>query len=69
MKTKQMSISGMSCGHCAMTVKKELSKIDGVTVKTVVIGSAEVDVDELKVTDQKLRQAVEEAGYSVISIN
>ncbi len=58
----------MSCGHCVMSLKKELSKMQGVTVNTVDIGSAEVVVDESTVTDQTLQHAVEEAGYSLISI-
>ncbi|MCK9409797.1 MAG: heavy-metal-associated domain-containing protein [Bacteroidetes bacterium] len=68
MKKQKLEIDGMTCGHCVMSVKKELSKIDGVTITTVSIGSAEVAVDEMKVTEQSLRLAVEEAGYSVISI-
>ncbi len=58
----------MSCGHCVMSLKKELSKMQGVTVNTVDIGSAEGVVDESTVTDQALQHAVEEAGYSLISI-
>jgi copper chaperone CopZ len=68
MNTKKLTINGMSCGHCVMSLKKELSKMQGVTVNTVDIGSAEVVVDESTVTDQTLQHAVEEAGYSLISI-
>ena len=68
MKTVQLSIQGMSCGHCVMTLKKELSKLEGVTINTVEIGKANVVVDESKVTNQSLQHAVEEAGYSVVSI-
>lgn len=69
MKTQTIKISGMTCGHCVMNVKKELSKVEGLTVNSVSIGSAEVVVDESKVTDQNLHHAVEEAGYSLVSIN
>ncbi len=58
----------MSCGHCVMSLKKELSKMQGVTINMVSIGSAEVVVDESTVTDLALQHAVEEAGYSVTSI-
>jgi copper chaperone CopZ len=68
MNTKKLTINGMSCGHCVMSLKKELSKMQGVTVNTVDIGSAEGVVDESTVTDQALQHAVEEAGYSLISI-
>ncbi len=68
MKTQTININGMTCGHCVMNVKKELSKVQGLTINAVKNGSAEVVVDETKVTDKKLREAVEEAGYSVVSI-
>lgn len=68
MKIQKLAISGMTCGHCVMSVKKELSKVEGLTVNSVKIGSAEVSVDETKVTDLKLKEAVEEAGYAVVSI-
>ncbi len=68
MKNSTITISGMSCGHCAMAVKKELAKITGVTVNAVAVGSADVSFDENSVTEQKLKSAVEEAGYSIVSI-
>ncbi len=68
MKSVQLTIQGMTCGHCVMSLKKELGKIDGLVINSVNIGSAEVVVDESKVSDQHLLHAVEEAGYSVVSI-
>lgn len=68
MNTRVLTISGMTCGHCVMAVKKELTKIAGITVGPVQTGSAEVTVQDASVTDDRLRQAVEEAGYSVTGI-
>ncbi|MFZ4619368.1 MAG: heavy-metal-associated domain-containing protein [Bacteroidota bacterium] len=68
MKNSTITINGMTCGHCAMAVKKELTKINGVTVNEVGVGKAAVSFDENAVTEQSLKAAVEEAGYSVISI-
>lgn len=68
MKTYQVNITGMTCMHCVMAVKKELEKIPNLSVKNVVIGKAEVAADETQVSDQLLKKAVEEAGYSVVSI-
>ena len=68
MKKSTITISGMSCGHCAMAVKKELLKIDGVTVNSVTVGSAEISSEEGRITEQTLRAAIEEAGYSVVTI-
>ncbi len=68
MKIQTIHIGGMTCGHCVMSIKKELSKLDGLTINAVKLGSAEVTVDESKVTDRTLQAAVEEAGYTVVSI-
>ena len=43
MEVKTLTIQGMSCQHCVMHVKKELSKI--ASVKDVKIGSAVVEID------------------------
>ena len=68
MKTQELIIDGMSCGHCVMSVKRELSKLQDVKVEDVQIGKARVQIDESKVTVKTLSQAVEEAGYRVVSI-
>jgi copper chaperone len=65
MRNEKIKIEGMSCGHCVMAVKKELSKLP-VKVKSVSIGSAEVEYDESKVKYGEIRKAVNEAGYSVV---
>ncbi len=67
MITKEIKIDGMSCGHCEMAVRKELSKLDDVKVKNVKIGEAVVEYDETKVNEQKLYKAIEEAGYTPIN--
>jgi copper chaperone CopZ len=64
---KTIIIEGMSCEHCEMHTKKELEKIDGII-------SAEADADlgqavvemEKEVAEEKLKAAVEEAGYEYI---
>ena len=68
MKTAELKIEGMSCGHCVMAVRKELGKLNDVVVDEVQIGSARVTLDETKVAFDKLHQAVEKAGYRVISV-
>ena len=67
MKTQELKIEGMTCGHCVMAVRKELSKLPNTTVEDVQIGSAKVQIDETKVTAQQLAQAIETAGYRLIS--
>ncbi|HEY5616060.1 MAG TPA: heavy-metal-associated domain-containing protein [Bacteroidota bacterium] len=69
MTTKELKIEGMSCGHCVMSVKKELSKLSNVKVEDVQIGSARVQVDEATVTDEQLTKAIEDAGYRLVKAN
>ena len=66
MKTQELTIEGMSCGHCVMHVKKELSKLNGLTIEDVEIGKARVQYDETKVTPDQLTKAIEEAGYKLV---
>ncbi len=68
MKTKELTISGMSCNHCVMHVRKALSGVDGVTVQDVQIGRAQLTVDESRVADRVLSEAVAKAGYQVVGI-
>ncbi|MEK6651046.1 MAG: cation transporter [Bacteroidota bacterium] len=67
MSLRTLKILGMSCDHCVMHVKKELSKV--ADVKDVQIGSAVVIVDDQKVKADDLRAAVAAAGYEVTDIS
>lgn len=64
MINEKIKIEGMSCGHCVMAVKKELSKLS-LRVKDVSIGSAEVEYDETKVTSDDIEKAINKAGYLI----
>jgi len=66
MKTQDLKIEGMTCGHCVMSVRKELTKLAGVKVEDVQIGKARVQYDESRVKRQDIERAVEEAGYAVV---
>lgn len=63
--TKKYQIDGMTCHHCVKAVEVELDEI-GVTSRDVEIGSAVVDYDENKISDDQVVMAIEEAGYKVI---
>ena len=62
---KTIKIDGMSCNHCIMSVKKNLSKLDLKQFK-VEIGSAEVEFDESEVNEDEIVKSIEEAGYKVV---
>ncbi|SDB93119.1 Copper chaperone CopZ [Raineyella antarctica] len=64
MTTTQYQVTGMTCGHCEMSVREEVTEIPGVdsvqvshqTGELIVTTSAPVD-------DAAVIAAVEEAGY------
>ena len=68
METKTLIIEGMSCQHCVMSLKKELSKLD-INIKSIQIGLAEIDYDENLVTINQIKDAVHEAGFSLKNYN
>jgi copper ion binding protein len=59
-----LKIDGMSCGHCVARVEKTLSKLDGVIVNHVEIGSADVLYDPEKTPFARIREALDDAGYT-----
>ena len=65
MTTQEFKIEGMSCGHCVMAVKKELSKLN-LESADIEIGSAKVNFDETKVNTATIENAITEAGYKVV---
>ena len=67
MKTEELTIEGMSCQHCVMSVKRELGKLTNVIVEDVQIGKAQVRYDETKITREHFSHAIEEAGYTLVS--
>lgn len=69
MKSMELKIDGMSCGHCVMSVKKELGKIADVEIEDVHIGSALVTYDDTKVTTADFAAAIERAGYHLVGKN
>ncbi len=66
MKDEELKITGMTCQHCVMSVRKQLAKVPGVEVKDVRIGAALIAYDESRVSAAQLKGAVEEAGFTVV---
>ena len=62
MKNKIILIDGMSCQHCVMELKKQLTKLD-IKINDVQIGSAKIDYDDKKISQAQLEEAVKEAGF------
>ena len=62
-----IKIEGMSCQHCVMRVKKAIDALSGVSQSDVQVGSAAVQFDESRVKKENITNAIEKAGYKVIS--
>jgi len=64
-KTVTLSVPGMYCEVCPITVKKALQKVPGVTQVDVSFEKKEAVVryDDAKATIDKLKDATFEAGY------
>ena len=66
---RTIHISGMHCRNCANSVTNALNAIDGVSAKvSLKDNTAEVSFDRT-VDDADLKQAVEKAGFEVVSIS
>ena len=64
METNKFSIPNISCGHCVMTIQKELGEIDGVLKVEGDSNSKEISVDwETPATLKKIKAVLEEINY------
>ncbi|MFC1693389.1 heavy-metal-associated domain-containing protein [Candidatus Latescibacterota bacterium] len=70
-KTESISITGMACSSCALTIEKALNKIDGVDKTTVnfALGEAVVEFDDTSLKYEDLVNQIKGLGYGVIREN
>ena len=64
-KTVTLSVSGMTCAACPITIKKALTEVDGVTEAEVSFDKKEavVTFDDTKTSVSALIEATTNAGY------
>jgi len=68
--TKIITIEGMQCNHCKMSVEKALNAIEEVAKVEVNLQNKTATVELLKDLDNnKLTEVIQEAGFTVIEIN
>jgi copper chaperone len=64
MSAHTYTVTGMTCGHCVASVTEEISAIGGVTDVAVDLPTGAVTVtSEQDLDEERVRAAVEEAGY------
>ena len=67
MDTRTYTVTGMTCGHCEMSVREEVSEVSGVQGVEVSHETGRLVVTGDGVSDDAVKAAVEEAGYAVTS--
>lgn len=63
MRSINIQIEGMSCGHCLNAVRQALSETEGVRVDSVQMGRATVSYDESVADPFGIEAAITNAGY------
>ena len=63
----ELLVSGMSCGHCKMSVEKVLKELGTSDVNVdLETGKVLVSYDESNITREMIINSIEEAGYTVL---
>lgn len=65
---KTLQIEGMTCNHCVMSVTKELEKLPGAANVVVDLASASAHLST-DASNEQLAEAVDEAGYKLVSVS
>lgn len=68
MTTTEFQVTGMTCGHCEMSVREEVEKIAGVEGIDVSAQTGRLVVTSASALDaEAVISAVDEAGYSAVA--
>lgn len=63
MSEQTFEVTGMTCGHCVMTVTQAISEVPGITAVQVELATGEAQVRGDNIDEKAVRTAVAEAGY------
>ena len=66
MSKTEIAITGMTCGHCEMSVTNEIATLEGVESVKVDHATGTASVESNGVGDEQFAAAVEEAGYEAV---
>jgi copper chaperone len=69
MTQREYQVTGMTCGHCELSVREEVEQIAGVTDISVSAASGTLSIAApADLDDAGVIAAVEEAGYSAVRV-
>ncbi|MGR0318948.1 heavy-metal-associated domain-containing protein [Agromyces sp. ZXT2-3] len=69
MTEREYQVTGMTCGHCEMSVREEVEQLSGVTGIQVSAASGTLTLSApADLDDDGVIAAVEEAGYSAVRV-
>ncbi len=66
--TRVIKIAGMHCDNCVRSVTEAIDRIDGASAKVNLKKETAVVSYDKELDDEALKKAVEEAGFTVVSI-
>ncbi|HEX8206467.1 MAG TPA: heavy-metal-associated domain-containing protein [Solirubrobacteraceae bacterium] len=61
---RSYTVTGMTCSHCVMSVREEVSEVPGVTRVELDLASGRMTVSGTDFTDAAVLAAVAAAGYA-----
>jgi copper chaperone CopZ len=65
-ETREYTVAGMTCSHCVLSVREEVSELPGVGTLDVELASGRLIVTGVGIEDDAVRAAVADAGYEVL---
>jgi len=66
-ENRTYTVTGMTCGHCVLSVQEEVAELAGVTSAQADLATGRLTVAGEGVDDDAVAAAVREAGYEVES--
>ncbi|TVP81919.1 MAG: copper chaperone [Alkalicoccus sp.] len=69
MLNKTLKVKGMSCDHCVSAVEGSVGSLNGVDKVKVDLDQGTVDVvfHEEQVSEDQIKEAIDDQGYDVVS--
>ena len=62
-ETVTYNVPGIHCAHCGMSIREEVSEVEGVEAVEVDVDTKVVTITATPVDDAAIRAAIREAGY------